>query len=87
MNNRMTDLVEGIQDDILPDSLRDTFDQVNRPEELLYVFQSAVQACRDAAEGMANIRGDDDDFQKFVFGYQVGMILDAFNKRVKEISQ
>jgi len=54
---------------------------------LLYVFQSAVQACRDASEGMANIRGDDDDFQKFVFGYQVGMILDAFNKRVKEISQ
>ena len=87
MNNRMTDMVEGIQEEILTDSLRDTFDQVNRPEELLYVFQSAVQACRDAAEGMANIRGDDDDFQKFVFGYQVGMILDAFNKRVKEISQ
>ena len=84
MNNRMTDLVEGIQDDILTDSLRDTFDQVNRPEELLYVFQSAVQACRDASVDMVDM---DDDFQKFVFGYQVGMILDAFNKRVKEVSQ
>jgi len=84
MNNRMTDMVEGIQEDILTDSLRDTFDQVNRPEELLYVFQSAVQACRDASVDMVDM---DDDFQKFVFGYQVGMILDAFNKRVKEISQ
>ena len=84
MNNRMTDLVEGIQDDILTDSLRDTFDQVNRPEELLYVFQSAVQACRDASVDMVEM---DDDFQKFVFGYQVEMILDAFNNRVKEISQ
>ena len=84
MNNRMTDLVEGIQDDILTDSLRDTFDQVNRPEELLYVFQSAVQACRDASVDMVDM---DDDFQKFVFGYQVEMILDAFNNRVKEISQ
>ena len=84
MNNRMTDLVEGIQEDILTDSLRDTFDQVKRPEELLYVFQSAVQACRDASEDMVDM---DDDFQKFVFGYQVGMILDAFNKRATEVSQ
>ena len=84
MNNRMTDMVEGIQEDILTDSLRDTFDQVKRPEELLYVFQSTVQACRDASVDMVDM---DDDFQKFVFGYQVEMILDAFNNRVKEVSQ
>ena len=84
MNNRMTDMVESVQEDILTDSLRDTFDQVNRPEELLYVFQSAVQSCRDASVDMAEM---DIDFQKFVFGYQVEMILDAFNNRVKEISQ
>ena len=84
MNNRMTDMVEGIQEEILTDSLRDTFDQINRPEELLYVFQSAVQSCGDASVDMAEM---DIDFQKFVFGYQVEMILDAFNNRVKEISQ
>jgi citrate lyase beta subunit len=81
----MTDLVEGIQDEALNESIRKSFDQIRRPEELYYAFQAAVSACREASEDILD--GKDQDFRKFVFGYQVEIIVDAFDKRMREIAQ
>ena len=83
----MTDLVGGVDESELREELGQSFDQFKRPEELYYAFQAAVTACHEASEDMADKRGDDNDFRTFVFGYQVEMIIQAFNKRIAEIAQ
>jgi hypothetical protein len=83
----MTDLVGGVDESELREELGQSFDQFKRPEELYYAFQAAVTACHEASEDMLGDTPKDEDFRKFVFGYQVEMIIHAFNKRIAEIAQ
>ena len=81
----MTELVGEIQDEALNESLRRSFDQFRRPEELYYAFQAAVAACSEASQEILD--GSDEELRKFVLGYQVEMIINAFDKRLKELAQ
>ena len=81
----MTELVGEIQDEALNESLRRSFDQFRRPEELYYAFQAAVSACSEASQEILD--GSDEELRRFVLGYQVEMIIGAFDKRLKELAQ